>query len=96
MAAARRPTTAQALALRARLVLRCAAGETATLIAGLAGLLSLISPEWSLRATFVVFGAAIGLSALLVFAGFNLVLNRFTGPGRLGLQSMYLHMGESV
>ena len=31
-----------------------------------------------------------------VFAGFNLVLNRFTGPGRLGLQSMYLHMGESV
>ena len=31
-----------------------------------------------------------------VFAGFSLVLNRFTGPGRLGLQSMYLHMGESV
>jgi uncharacterized protein (AIM24 family) len=31
-----------------------------------------------------------------VFAGFNLVLNRFTGPGRLGLQSMYLHMGETV
>ena len=30
---ARRPTTAQALALRARLVLRCAAGETATGIA---------------------------------------------------------------
>jgi len=26
-----------------------------------------------------------------MFAGFNLVLNRFTGPGRLGLQSMYLH-----
>jgi uncharacterized protein (AIM24 family) len=24
-----------------------------------------------------------------------LVLNRFTGPGRLGLQSMYLHLGES-
>jgi len=31
-----------------------------------------------------------------VFAGFNLVLNRFTGPGRLGLQSMYLHLGETV
>ena len=31
-----------------------------------------------------------------VFGGFNLVLNRFTGPGRLGLQSMYLHLGESV
>ncbi|HEY1911893.1 MAG TPA: IS630 family transposase [Vicinamibacterales bacterium] len=30
---ARRPTTAQAIALRARLVLRCAAGETATAIA---------------------------------------------------------------
>src|SRR6516165_11568835 len=30
---ARRPTTAQALALRSRLVLRCAAGETATAIA---------------------------------------------------------------
>ena len=24
--------------------------------------------------------------------GMNLVLNRFTGPGRLGIQSMYLHM----
>ena len=31
-----------------------------------------------------------------VFAGFNLTLNRFTGPGRLGLQSMYLHLGETV
>ena len=31
-----------------------------------------------------------------VFAGFSLVLNRFTGPGRLGLQSMYLHVGETV
>jgi uncharacterized protein (AIM24 family) len=27
-------------------------------------------------------------------AGTNLVLNRFTGPGRIGLQSMYLHMGS--
>jgi len=25
-----------------------------------------------------------------IFAGMNLVMNRFTGPGRLGLQSMYL------
>jgi uncharacterized protein (AIM24 family) len=25
-------------------------------------------------------------------AGTNLVLNRFTGPGRVGIQSMYLHM----
>ncbi len=27
-----------------------------------------------------------------VFAGMNLVMNRFTGPGKIGLQSMYLHM----
>jgi uncharacterized protein (AIM24 family) len=25
-----------------------------------------------------------------IFAGMNLVMNRFTGPGRLGLQSMYI------
>ncbi len=25
-------------------------------------------------------------------AGMNLVMNRFTGPGRVGIQSMYLHM----
>jgi uncharacterized protein (AIM24 family) len=27
-----------------------------------------------------------------VIAGMNLVMNRFTGPGRVGLQSMYMHM----
>lgn len=27
-----------------------------------------------------------------LLAGFNLVMNRFTGPGRVGLQSMYYHM----
>ena len=27
-----------------------------------------------------------------LFGGMNLILNRFTGPGRLGIQSMYLHM----
>ncbi len=27
-------------------------------------------------------------------AGMNLVMNRFTGPGRVGIQSMYLHMGS--
>lgn len=27
-----------------------------------------------------------------LLAGLNLITNRFTGPGRLGLQSMYLHM----
>jgi len=25
-------------------------------------------------------------------AGMNIIMNRFTGPGRIGLQSMYLHM----
>jgi uncharacterized protein (AIM24 family) len=27
-----------------------------------------------------------------LLGGFSLMLNRFTGPGRIGLQSMYLHM----
>jgi uncharacterized protein (AIM24 family) len=27
-----------------------------------------------------------------LLAGMKLVMNRFTGPGRLGIQSMYLHM----
>jgi uncharacterized protein (AIM24 family) len=27
-----------------------------------------------------------------IFAGMNLTMNRFSGPGRLGLQSMYLAM----
>jgi uncharacterized protein (AIM24 family) len=27
-----------------------------------------------------------------LLASMNLVLNRFTGPGRIGIQSMYLHM----
>ena len=27
-----------------------------------------------------------------LLAGVNLILNRFTGPGRIALQSMYLHM----
>jgi uncharacterized protein (AIM24 family) len=26
------------------------------------------------------------------FGGMNFIVNRFTGPGRVGLQSMYLHM----
>ena len=26
------------------------------------------------------------------FGGMNFILNRFTGPGRIGIQSMYLHM----
>jgi uncharacterized protein (AIM24 family) len=32
-----------------------------------------------------------------IFAGSgNLVFNRFSGPGRLGIQSMYMHMGDSA
>ena len=31
------------------------------------------------------------------FAGSgNFVFNRFYGPGRLGIQSMYMHMGDSA
>ncbi len=30
-----------------------------------------------------------------LLAGVNLITNRFTGPGRLGLQSMYVHMPSS-
>jgi uncharacterized protein (AIM24 family) len=30
-----------------------------------------------------------------LLGGFSLMLNRFTGPGRIGLQSMYLHMPAS-
>jgi len=30
-----------------------------------------------------------------LFGGMNLIVNRFTGPGRVGIQSMYMHFGES-
>ena len=30
-----------------------------------------------------------------LLAGTNLITNRFTGPGRLGIQSMYFHLGTS-
>ena len=36
------------------------------------------------------------LSSGLFGANFNLVLNRFTGPGRVGIQSMYLHSPTEV
>jgi uncharacterized protein (AIM24 family) len=26
------------------------------------------------------------------FGGMNFIVNRFTGPGKIGIQSMYLHM----
>jgi YD repeat-containing protein len=29
------------------------------------------------------------------FGSMNFITNRFTGPGRLGLQSMYMHMGTA-
>jgi uncharacterized protein (AIM24 family) len=31
-----------------------------------------------------------------LFAGFNFITNRFTGPGRVGIQSMYLNMPSEV
>jgi uncharacterized protein (AIM24 family) len=30
-----------------------------------------------------------------LLAGFNLAMNRFTGPGKIAIQSMYVHMGAS-
>jgi len=30
-----------------------------------------------------------------LFGGMNLIVNRFTGPGRVGIQSMYMHFGDS-
>ena len=32
------------------------------------------------------------LTSGLFGASFNFIVNRFTGPGRVGIQSMYLHM----
>lgn len=29
-------------------------------------------------------------------AGMNIIMNRFTGPGRLGIQSMYLHIASTM
>jgi uncharacterized protein (AIM24 family) len=29
------------------------------------------------------------------FGGYNINLNRFTGPGKVGIQSMSLHMPEA-
>jgi uncharacterized protein (AIM24 family) len=47
--------------------------------------------DQSVRMEIKVMGLRSGL-----FAGSgNLVFNRFFGPGRLGLQSMYMHLGDS-
>ena len=37
-----------------------------------------------------------GLSAGLFASSGTLAFNRFTGPGRVGLQSMYLHTGTGA
>jgi uncharacterized protein (AIM24 family) len=37
-----------------------------------------------------------GLKTGLLGGGGRLVFNRFTGPGRVGIQSMYVHMGEGA
>lgn len=33
--------------------------------------------------------------AMSLFGGTTLNLNRFTGPGKVGIQSMYLHLPDS-
>jgi uncharacterized protein (AIM24 family) len=48
--------------------------------------------DQSIRMEIKVMGLRSG-----IFAGSgNLVFNRFSGPGRLGIQSMYMHMGDSA
>jgi uncharacterized protein (AIM24 family) len=37
-----------------------------------------------------------GLRSGIFAGGGQLVFNRFVGPGRLGIQSMYMHMGDSA
>jgi uncharacterized protein (AIM24 family) len=34
----------------------------------------------------------VGLRMGILGGSGNLIFNRFTGPGRIGIQSMYLHM----
>jgi uncharacterized protein (AIM24 family) len=36
-----------------------------------------------------------GLKTGMFGGGGNLVFNRFTGPGRVGIQSMYFHLPSS-
>ena len=45
----RRPTTAQALALRSRIILRCSEGKTNTVVAGEIGLAKQTVGKWRAR-----------------------------------------------
>jgi uncharacterized protein (AIM24 family) len=47
---------------------------------------------WLYKDTQVTMGTNATRLSTGILAGTNLVLNRFTGPGRIGLQSMYVHM----
>jgi uncharacterized protein (AIM24 family) len=47
---------------------------------------------WLYKDPFVKMETDITRLSTGFLAGMNLILNRFTGPGRIGLQSMYLHM----
>jgi uncharacterized protein (AIM24 family) len=47
---------------------------------------------WLYKDTQVTMGTNVTRLSTGILAGASLVLNRFTGPGRIGLQSMYVHL----
>jgi len=47
---------------------------------------------WLYKDTQVTMGTNATRLSTGILAGTSLVLNRFTGPGRIGLQSMYVHL----
>jgi hypothetical protein len=49
-------------------------------------------PPFALRwLSYLLLVPLVGL-ATGIFGSMNFITNRFTGPGRVGIQSMYLHM----
>ena len=47
---------------------------------------------WLYKDVGVRMDTVVSRLALGMFGGVNLTLNRFTGPGRIGIQSMYVHL----
>ncbi len=47
---------------------------------------------WLYKDTAVRMDTNVQRISTRLMAGMNLIMNRFTGPGRLGIQSMYVHM----
>ncbi len=47
---------------------------------------------WLYKDSTVTMDSNIQKFSVGIFAGMNIIMNRFTGPGRIAIQSMYLHM----